>query len=319
MAHIYQLPSGLWRAQIARNGVRRSESFPTKTAAKLWATQEEAAILAHKRGEIPRKTVADALTRYEREVSPKKRGERWEALRLGAFKREKWAQLWLEDLHAPTLAAWRDRRLEGVTAGSVQRDVNLLRAVFTTARREWKWLDHDPFDGFENPGENKERTRRVHWREIRAICRALGYPGSTKSAEVARAFLIALRTGMRAGEILSLTPKTVDLRKRVAHLTNTKNSDDRDVPMTRAAARLFKGWKGWTVESRSLDALFRKARDRCGIKDLHFHDSRAEALTRLSRKVDALTLARISGHRDLKVLLRRYYRETAEQIAQRLG
>jgi integrase len=72
------------------------------------------------------------------------------------------------------------------------------------------------------------------------------------------------------------------------------------------------------VESGSMDALFRKARDRAGIHGLHFHDSRAEALTRLARKVDVLTLAKISGHRDINLLSRVYYRETAEQIAPRL-
>lgn len=54
------------------------------------------------------------------------------------------------------------------------------------------------------------------------------------------------------------------------------------------------------------------------IEDLHFHDSRAEALTRLARKVDVMTLARISGHKDLRVLLETYYRESAADIAKRL-
>ncbi|MBL3575740.1 hypothetical protein JMK10_16285 [Rhodovulum sulfidophilum] len=42
-------------------------------------------------------------------------------------------------------------------------------------------------------------------------------------------------------------------------------------------------------------------------------------LTRLSAKVDALTLAKISGHRDLSILLNAYYRETAADIAKKLG
>ena len=54
------------------------------------------------------------------------------------------------------------------------------------------------------------------------------------------------------------------------------------------------------------------------IKGLTFHDSRAYALTALARKVDVLTLAKISGHRDLRILSNTYYRESAEDIAQRL-
>ena len=318
MASLYKLPSGLWRAQVARKGQRHSATFQTKSAAQQWAVKVEAEVMALARGELPRKTTRDALERYRDSESPKKRGARWEVLRLNAFAREPWADRWLTALTSDDLARWRDARLQVVTPGSVQRDFNLLRAVLTTARKEWRWIDRSPLEGVQNPGENRPRTRRVGWQEVRAICRALGYPGTTKSAEVARAFLIALRTAMRAGEILSLTPATVNLRTRVAVLTNTKNGDDRNVPMTRAAARLFRGWTGWTVSSASLDTLFRKARDRAGIKGLHFHDSRAEALTRLAGKVNVLTLAKISGHRDISLLMRVYYRESAEQIAQRL-
>jgi integrase len=64
--------------------------------------------------------------------------------------------------------------------------------------------------------------------------------------------------------------------------------------------------------------MFRKARDQMGITGLHFHDSRAEALTRLARRVDVMTLAKISGHKDLSILQNTYYRETAQEIAARL-
>ncbi len=55
-----------------------------------------------------------------------------------------------------------------------------------------------------------------------------------------------------------------------------------------------------------------------GIDGLHFHDARAEALTRLSRRMDVLTLSRISGHSDLSILSNTYYRESAADIAARL-
>jgi integrase len=313
MASFHKLPSGLWRAQVARNGVRKSATRETKAAAQAWAAEVEAELLAMKRGELPKKTVEQALIRYKEEVSPNKRGERWEVLRLDAFCRE----AWLTELSAADIARWRERRLKEVTPGSVQRDFNLLKTVLNVARKEWRWMDTDPMEGVAQPGNNRARSRRIDAREVRVLCRALKC--GEKSSEVALAFRIALKTAMRAGEILSLTPETVDLKKRVAHLKNTKNGDDRDVPLSRAAARLFDGWTGWTVSSHSLDSLFRKAKAKCKVKDLHFHDSRAEALTRLARKVDVLTLAKISGHRDVNLLSRVYYRETASQIAQRLG
>jgi integrase len=63
--------------------------------------------------------------------------------------------------------------------------------------------------------------------------------------------------------------------------------------------------------------MFRKARDQCGLSGFTFHDSRATALTLLSRKVDILTLQRISGHRNINALAV-YYRESSASIAARL-
>ena len=48
--------------------------------------------------------------------------------------------------------------------------------------------------------------------------------------------------------------------------------------------------------------------------DLHFHDSRREALSRLAKKVDVMTLAKISGHRDIKILLNTYYAPSVEDV-----
>jgi integrase len=68
----------------------------------------------------------------------------------------------------------------------------------------------------------------------------------------------------------------------------------------------------------SADALFRKYRDQLLIEGLTFRDTRATALTLLSRRVDVLTLAAVSGHLDLRTLREVYYRERPEDIAARI-
>jgi integrase len=326
MAYISKLPSGKWRAEVSKNGKRTSASFKTKAEATNWAAAEEAAIVALKRGVFPRKTLGEAMDRYVDEVSPAKRGERHEGLRLRAFQRDfpALAGMVLHEIKTPDMAGWRDARLRKVSPGSVARDINLLSNLFTVAREEWHWCGPSPLTGMRRPKDNPPRTRRVKWQEVKAICRWLGYRTGdvrTKQQQVALAFLLGLRTGMRAGEILSLSPANVDLERRVAtvvHKTQHLTGRPRDVPLTRQAVRLLRGHQGFTLTSASLDALFRKARDARMLKDLHFHDSRAEALTRLARKVDVLTLSRISGHKDINLLSSVYYRETAEDVAARL-
>lgn len=71
------------------------------------------------------------------------------------------------------------------------------------------------------------------------------------------------------------------------------------------------------LSTASLDALFRKARDKAGVEDLTFHDARHEAITRLAKVFDVLELARIVWHRDLRMLLV-YYNPSAEDLSGKL-
>ena len=199
-----------------------------------------------------------------------------------------------------------------------------MRRSTCPPRDEWQWLATSPTKGVKQPGDNPARTRRVDPSEVRRLCRWLGYRTGkieTKYQQVAFAFLVSLRTAMRAGEVLSLTPARVDLARKVAtvpHKMQHLTGKERQIPLPRAAVRLLRFLPAFTISSASLDVLFRKARDSLLIDGLHFHDARAEALTRMARKVDVMTLARISGHKDLNLLLSTYYRESAQDIAARL-
>ena len=89
-------------------------------------------------------TFAQACARFAAEVSPKRRGERWERLRLN-----KWAQgplglRPLAKLSPADLGAWRDERLAKVGPGTVRREMGLMVDVFTIARREWGWFAARP-------------------------------------------------------------------------------------------------------------------------------------------------------------------------------
>lgn len=314
-----------WRVEIARNGARTSATFATKSEASQWGIREEAALLAEKRGAFPKRTLAEAADRYIEKVSALKAGEKFERLRLDALKRDfpDLAGKVLSKVTTADLVAWRDARLLKVTKGSVQRDINLLSHVFTKARDEWKWMGESPLTGMQAPGDNPPRDRLPTNSEIRHILRWLGHVTgrlpTTKQQEAGFAFLMALRTGMRAGEVLQLGPATVTGSVAlVEHKMQYRTGKPRRVPLSRHALRLLKGFPGFTVSSASLDALFRKARDSLLIEDLHFHDARAAALTRFSRKVDVLELARISGHKDLRTLMAVYYRMSSEDIAGRL-
>lgn len=326
MASFYVLPSGRVRAQIALRGVRRSQTFVTKTAAKAWAAREEAAILDGTGDKWPSKTLGDALKRYLREVTPTKGSPKFESVVIGMMLRDFSALCGrqLSRLTTQDLADWRDERLRTVSGSTVIRQGKLLRNVWSVAAREWKWCPREsPWTDLRWPEHNRPRERINDWREIRVMLRQLNYftgrAPTSMVEEVAYAWLISLRTAMRASEVLSITPETVRGQVVTLHKHKTIKSTGRarHVPITRQAARLIALCKRFTVSSASLAALFRKARVHAGLSGFTYHDSRATAITLLSRRVDVLTLQRITGHKNIGQL-QVYYRESPEDIAARL-
>lgn len=302
-----------WSAEIFVNGAREAKSFLTKGEARAWAEDRADALVR------PKHSLRDALTKYSKEVSPLKKGARWEHLRLNSLAGSMpVAGLELSAITTPQLAAWRDKRLTQVAPGTVRREMNLLASVFEQARREWRWIKASPLKDVRRPHNPPARRRGVEQDEIDRICLALGYedhlPITTKSQEVAIAFLIGIETAMRASEILQ-APKC--LKGRIVTLHDTKNGTSRRVPLSKRAIELMGKLKVFTINSASLDALFRKAKKSCEIENLHFHDARSEALTRLSQKLDVLELAAMVGHSDPKSLLW-YYAQRAEDTADKL-
>ena len=318
---------GGWFAQVRRQGISRSASFTTKAEAVAWAAKLEAEILAGQRGEVPDKTFGDLLGRYRDEVSATKRGERWERLRIGLMQRDAISAVHLRDLDAKHVAEWRDRRLGQVSAASVRREWNLLSAACNIAVREWRWLRDNPFREVRRPAPTAARDRIASDNEIERLLFALGYDydatPETIMARVGAAVLFAVETAMRAGEIAGLTWGNVFEDRRFAKVGSGKTAAARrDVPLSPEALRILKqlprdGDPVFGLTTAQIDVLFRKAKARALIDDLHFHDLRHTAITRLAKRLDVLALARMVGHRDLRMLAI-YFNPSAEDLAGRL-
>lgn len=316
-----------WRAEIAKKGIRESRTFPTKREAQEWAATREAEITNMRAGKVIRWTLREVLDRYIAEVSPKKASGDKEILRLRAVQRDEIADMVMQDIGPTDLAAWRDRRLKCVKPSSVLREIGSLRAVWKQAKKgEWGYVDHDPWAEVTKPQESPPRDVLFQDWQVDRIIQALGYAGGTpqnRRQEAAVALLLSLETAMRAGEIIAMRWEDVALEKRIVRLPKTKNGDARDVPLSKKAVALIEHMKGldpervFTLSSALLDNYYRQGRDLAGIVGPTFHDARATALTRLSKKLDILELAKMVGHRDPRSLMI-YYRQSATEIAAKL-
>lgn len=321
---------------IVRKGQRISATFDTKAEAEEWALHAEASILSgvQVRSVAPvigTQTVVDLFRRYADEVSPGKRGTRWEQIRLAAFCRSERFAAPLSRFSQMDMAGWRDDRLKEVAPSTINRDLNLISAVFTHAMKEWRApLPSNPVHDIKRPKNPKARTRRVSQKERDSIAEWLGWdmasrPG-TQREWVAFAFFFALETAMRKGEILSLTWADVHLKESYVHLSSTKNGEERDVPLSSSARTLLLLARPGPVDhhvipvtSGYLDTTFRRATKSLGIKNLHFHDARREAATQFSKKLsNVLELSAVTGHKSLD-LLKIYYRPDPSDLAKKLG
>lgn len=309
-----------WEVFVAKNGTRKSATFPTKAEAQAWAARTETELQDTRRGIIPNKTFGDLLQRYAEDVSPGKRGARWEMVRIKAYQSDPISKVKLPEIDATDFVVWRDRRLKVVTAGTVLRDWNLLSNACNKAVHEWHWLKENPMSQVKRPAEVPPRDRLLTEAEIEKLMYVLGDDVSTLWGRVGVAMLFALETGMRTAEIANLTWDNVKLEQKHCKVSDGKTrAAKRAVPLSTAAVAILsrfldKSGLVFNLTPAQIGGVFIKAKNLAGIEGVHFHDTRANAITMLAKKLDILDLARTIGHKDLK-MLQVYYRRTAEDIA----
>lgn len=328
MATYRQRSSG-WRVEVCVATIRDSATFDTKAQAKAWANKREIELSDQAQGKLPQHTLKTALERYKRDVSSLKKGAHKEIPRIDVFMREfpTLCKMTMTSITTDDLVAWRDTRLKSVASATMRREVAILSSIFNVARKEWKWVDSNPFTDLSLPQLVPHRDRRISQDETERLCIAMGYvegeTPTTPSQQIAVAFLLALETAMRAGEMRGLTWDRVNFEGRYVRLIETKNGTKRDVPLSLRAIALLKTMQGvddkqvFTVHESNFISQFRRCRIRCQIENLHFHDTRHEACTRLAQKLQMLDLARMIGHKDPRSLMI-YYNATATEIASRL-
>lgn len=322
------------RHPITKQDLRDSATFATKREAEAWKARRRQELLdGAKRSSKGRATLMQAFERYLAEVSPSLKGHDWYVKRIHAFVRDDRlpVTLPLTDLSTAHLNNWKQARLQEVTAGTVLRDLGLLGSVLGYCRKDWGWMDHDPMGMLRKPPTPKHRDRVITWRETRVMLRQLGYVNGKRPASfkqmAAYAFLIALRTGMRAGEILGA--EWVNYHGTWLRLPDTKNSTARDVPLSRKAIKLIERLRGLDedrllpIASGTLDALFRRARDTAGLEGFRFHDTRHTAATRIGAtvgqpgKLSFPEFCKVFGWRDPKYALV-YVNPSASSLAGKL-
>lgn len=340
MATVRKLDSGKWQFVVRRVGhTPASKTFSTRIEGERWARQLEVDI--DRGAYVPASsiTLGALIDKYVAEVSPLKKSCKNDIHRLHYLKSH-FGKMSVSSLRSSHVAAWRDKRLlEGKAGGTVIKEINSLSHLIDVAMKDWGvGLPANVVKMIRKPKQARGRDRRLYAGELDAILHA------TESEFLEPVINIALETAMRLGELIQLRWEDIDFNKRIAKLHDTKNGDSRQVPLSQKAMSTFqnmpsKALRGpiFAMTSHAVSVAFRRSVKRgrqayeascikredvpnpCFLVDLHFHDLRHEAVSRLFEKgLNVMETASVSGHRTLQ-MLKRYTHLNAEQIVNKLG
>lgn len=326
-----------WEAQVRRRGIPEvTKRFDRKVDAEAWSAVVESEItrgVFRDRATAAQYTFEELLDRYAGEITPTKKGASAERYLIERIRQDPLARTVLSNLTAHSIAAYRDRRLTEVSGSTVNRALNLISHVLNVARREWGIPVDNPVSSIRRPRNNRARRVRLDPVKETRLLDALeavernanGHLQSgSRNPWIRPLVILALETGMRRSELLALRWSDVAIQGRFVRLQDSKNGESRDVPLSMRAVETLTnlgkdpGGHVFPVSPEAVKKAFSRAVGRAGLGDLHFHDLRHEATSRLATKLsNVLELSAVTGHKTLS-MLQRYYHPNASDLARKL-
>lgn len=337
--------SGTWQAQVRRRGYEPlTRTFDTKAHAEAWARHVENEMdrgIFIDRTEAERTTLADALDRYRREVTPCKRHQYPETQRIKRWLEYPISKRSLANLRGTDFAAYRDmRRAAGRAENTIRLELALVSHLFEIARKEWGMEGLlNPLKNIRKPSGSTARERRLLPGEFDLLSRLLQEVGNPWALP---AMILAIETALRQGKLFELRWTWVDLSERVIRIPLTsRGSLNKGVPAmiplsTRAVATLAALPRAvdehvFCTTQNAVVLAFKRAKAnyfaecaRRGEKpvflvDLRWHDLRHEAASRLfERGLHPLEVASVTGHKSMQ-MLKRYTHLKPQDLLVKLG
>ena len=218
----------------------------------------------------------------------------------------------LTDISTKNLEEFKQIRLKKVSPATVNRSLSVLRHLYNLAKRWNRFFGDNPVSIVGMLQEQSQIERILTPVEEQKLLR--------ESISTLRpVLLMALNTGMRRGEILSLLWSDIDFDVNMITIdqTNTKSKKQRRVPVntilrtilielklkSRGSEYVFIDNDGNQI--KSIRSAFVTATKRAGLEGLRFHDLRHTAATRMVESgANIVAISKILGHSDIKTTMR---------------
>ncbi len=323
MATFLQRENGKWQAKIRLNGKNTSKTFSTKKEAERWATTQEAEM--HK-GTWQDNSIAEStnfasiIKQFSETVLPLKKSGRQDQSRCQLLI-ERLGHIKLSRVTTFELSKARDEWSTIYAPASVKNLLGLVNRIMKYAQIELGVFFPQglPVEQMRKPIVRNQRDRRLTNTELQKLI-------AQCPKDLKYVILFAIETAARRGEIAKLTWPDIHLNDRYARLRDTKNGEDRKVPLTNKALQLLQ-----SIPKRednrvfsythpdSITTAFKRTCEQAGINNLHFHDLRHEATSRLFEAgLNVMEAASVTGHKELR-MLQRYTHLKPADIADKLN
>lgn len=354
MATIRKRPSGSYQVEICVNRKRVAKSFSRLSDARRWANQmeEEANEGVSSDSKHP---LSHFLSEHRDFVARAHKHPRHERAVLGYILSDPIANIPVGDIRQSDVEDWLERRRtipscetgRIVKESTILRQLSILSSLFSKLVREGI-IQKNPAHGVELPKDSAPRERVATDEKIERLKFVAGWEEGqipqTKMQRVCAAFVLACLTGMRSGEMMRIERSWIRGRTLRIPAEATKTNTARVIALNDRALKILDDVCAlgcepsiWALTDGIRDALWRKIRDKADLRyeydsrgrlirqGLTFHDGRSTFCTWAASpgpdgapRLDVLSLAIQTGHKNLKMLMR-YYRPSIESFADRLN
>ena len=264
-------------------------------------------------------TLKDILIKYRDEITINKKGYKEETCKLNKLIRHKISLHTLMRFKSHHVYSLIKELQVTMKQNSVVKYVNLLRNAWNVAKRQWAITlpATSPFDLVSIKKENDTRERiltKLEYKRLLAACSKSTLNGLSDMVE------FAYLTGARQGEMLRLKKDDVDWHRNIITFKDTKNGEDRSVPMSNEVQYIIKKYPfGFSCVGRRLRKHFYIACVKAHITDFRFHDLRACFCTNaLLSGMSIAEVATLSGHKDWSQL-KKYTRIKPEDLQDKVN
>lgn len=217
----------------------------------------------------------------------------------------------------------RNMEKAGRAPRSIHYMLAVVRQVFNYAGSRDIFNGENPVKKMKKPKYDNKRLRFLSHEEAEQLLEALHF----KSPQVYDMSLLSLHSGMRAGEIFSLTWGDIDLEHKLINLRDTKSGASRTVHMTTQVEAIFAAKEHGTygelvfpgrggVRINAISKTFDNVAKSLGLNDgvtdrrlkVTFHTLRhTHASWLVMEGVDLYTVQKILGHSNLEMTQRYAY------------